>query len=65
MVNTALTVSMTTRRPAFDPRGFGRRQPFVGAAVAAPAPAPALSDDLKLFATTYVAGFAFVFLYLS
>ena len=62
MVNTALTYSMTTRRPAFDPRGFGRRQPFVGAAVAAPT--PALGDDLKLFATTYVAGFAFVFLFL-
>ena len=63
MVNTALTLSMTTRRSAFDPRGFGRRQPFVGAAVAAPA--PVLSDDLKLFATTYVAGFAFVLMFLA
>ena len=67
MVNTALTFSMTTRGPFCDPRGFGRRQPLVGAAVAAPAPAPApaLSDDLKLFATTYVAGFAFVLMFLA
>ena len=63
MVNTALTFSMTTRRPPFDPRSFGRRRPFAGAAVAAPT--PALSDELKLFAMTYVAGFAFVFLYLA
>ena len=63
MVNTALTFSMTTRGPFCDPRGFGRRQPFVGAAVAAPA--PALRDDLKLFATTYVAGFAFVLMFLA
>ena len=62
MVNTALTFSMTTRRPPFDPRSFGRRQPFIGAAVAAPA--PALSDDLKLFAMTYVAGFLAVTFFL-
>ena len=51
-------MSMTTRRLPFDPRSFGRRQPFL--ADAATAPAPAISEDLKLFATTYIAGFAFV-----
>ena len=43
---------------ALNPRLFGR-----GPArdVAAPKePAPALSEDLKLFATTFVAGFLFV-----
>jgi hypothetical protein len=54
---------MTTRRLPFDPRSFGRRQPFLGAAVAAPA--PAISDDLKLFSMTYLTGFVFVLLYLS
>ncbi len=63
MVKTALTISMTTPRPHFDPRTFGRRRPFLGEALAAPA--PAVSDDLKLFAMTYIAGFAFVFLYLA
>ena len=63
MVKTALTMSMTTRRLPFDPRSFGRREPF--RAEAATAPAPAISDDLKLFATTYVAGFAFVLLFLA
>ena len=53
---------MTTRRQPFDPRSFGRRQPFLAAAM--PAPAPAISDDLKLFLMTYVAGFVFVSLYL-
>jgi hypothetical protein len=63
MVKTALTISMTTRRAPFDPRSFGRREPFATAAVAAPA--PLVSDDLKLFLLTYVAGFVFVSLYLA
>ena len=63
MVKTALTISMTTRHLPFAQRSFGRRQPFL--ADAAMAPAPAITDDLKLFATTYVAGFAFVLLYLA
>lgn len=62
MVKTALTMSMTTRHLTFDPRSFGRRQPFLVDAV--PAPAPAISEDLKLFATTYAAGFLFVSLFL-
>ena len=53
---------MTARRLHFEPRNFGRRQPFM-AGEAAPT-APAISDDLKLFATTYVAGFLLVWLYL-
>jgi len=53
---------MTTRRLPFAQRSFGRGRPFL--AEAATAPAPAISDDLKLFATTYAAGFLFVWLYL-
>ena len=56
-------MSMTTRRAPFDPRSFGRRERFAAAAVAAPA--PILSDDLKLFLLTYVAGFVFVSLWLA
>lgn len=54
---------MTPQRSPFDPRSFGRRRPFVGQAIAAPA--PAVNEDVKLFAMTYIAGFAFVFLYLA
>jgi hypothetical protein len=54
---------MTTRRAPFDPRSFGRREPFAAAALAAPA--PLLSDDLKLFLLTYVAGFIAVSLWLA
>ena len=43
---------------ASDPRQFGRRP--VVRAVAAPAAAPAPSDDLRLFAATFAAGFLFV-----
>jgi hypothetical protein len=64
MVKASLTISMTSRRLHFDQRSFGRRRPFVGEAVAVPAPA-SISDDLKLFALTYLAGFAFVFAYLA
>ena len=62
MVKTALTISMTTRRLPFAQRSFGRGRPFL--ADAAMAPAPAINDDVKLFATTYAAGFLFVWLYL-
>jgi hypothetical protein len=65
MVNAALTFSMTTRRPPFDPRSFGRRSPFLGEAMAAPVPALSTNDDWRLFATTYIAGFAFVSLFLA
>lgn len=63
MVKTALTISMTTKRLPFQPRTFGRRPPFMGDAVASPA--PVLSDDLRLFAATYCAGFVFVSLFLA
>jgi hypothetical protein len=63
MVNTALTISMTARRLHPDPRSFGRRAPFVGAAMAAPT--PVIGDDLKLFLMTYLAGFLFVSLFLA
>ena len=63
MVKTALTMSMTTRRLPFDPRSFGRREPFRTEAVGAPV--PAISENLKVFATTYAAGFAFVLLFLA
>jgi hypothetical protein len=55
---------MTTRHLNFEPRSFGRRRPFVvDGAVAAPA--PALSEDLKLFVLTYLAGFMFVSIFLA
>jgi hypothetical protein len=62
MVKTALTISMTTRRLQSGQRSFGRRRPFLGEAVAVPT--PAISEDMKLFALTYLAGFVFVSLYL-
>ena len=50
-------------RPAFvtDPRRFGRGPArFAALAAPLPAPAPALGDDVKLFAATFAAGFLFV-----
>ncbi len=63
MVNTSLTHSMNDLRLHPDPRHFGRRQPFLTEAVALPA--PALSDDLKLFVLTYLAGFLIVSIFLA
>ena len=54
---------MISRRIALEPLSFGRRRPFVTHAVAAPA--PRLSDDLKLFALTYLAGFLGVSIFLA
>ena len=52
---------MRMLRPAFalDPRLFGRRLPgfILGSAEE---PGFAMSDDLKLFATTFAIGFVFV-----
>ena len=42
----------------FHSRGFGRRAPFT--APAQPVRAPAISDDLRLFAATFAGGFLFV-----
>jgi hypothetical protein len=44
-----------------DPRRFGRR-PVYTVAEAHAAPASTISDDVKLFATTFAGGFLFVFL---
>ena len=46
-----------------DPRRFGRRRPFTGATAAVAA--PAVSDDIKLFAATWAAGFLFVSIFLA
>lgn len=54
---------MTTRGLPVRARHFGRRQPFTGEAAAMPA--PALGDDLKLFAGTFIAGFLFVSVFLA
>ena len=54
---------MNDLRTHLDPRLFGRRQPFLMDAVAVPA--PAISDDLKLFALTYLAGFLIVSIFLA
>lgn len=56
---------MTTRPLPLQPRAFGRRRPFLGDSVATPAPAPATSDDLRLFALNFLAGFVFLTVYLA
>ena len=55
---------MQTARPAIanDPRSFGRGIPRGPEAVAS---ASGLSDDFKLFATTFLAGFVFVSVFLA
>ncbi len=55
---------MTTRPLPLQPRPFGRRRPtFVGEAIVAPAPSQ--SDDLKLCALNFLAGFVFLTVYLA
>ena len=51
---------MRTARPAIalDPRRFGRRVFF--SISTETAPTPAVSDDLRLFAISFAAGFLFV-----
>ncbi len=46
------------------PRPFGRRQPAFARAAESLA-APALSDELRLFALTFVGGFLFMSVYLA
>ena len=55
---------MQLARPAIalDPRQFGRRRGDEARLITVPA---ALSDDLKLFATTFMAGFVFVSLLIA
>ena len=55
---------MKTVRPAIamDPRGFGRG---VQRELLAVTPASGLSEDFKLFATTFLAGFVFVSVFLA
>ncbi len=47
---------------SLDPRGFGRGPMWI---TTPPEPAIALSDDVRLFATTFGAGFLFVSLLLA
>ena len=54
---------MTTRPLSARAAAFGRRQPF--ALDTAAMPAPAIGDDMKLFAGTFVAGFLFVSVFLA
>jgi hypothetical protein len=53
---------MQLARPAsaVHPRQFGRGRNWHVAAEAARAPSSAIADDLKLFVTTFAAGFVFV-----
>ena len=55
---------MQTVRPAIatDPRSFGRA---IQRELPSDAPASGLSDDFKLFATTFLAGFLFVSILLA
>jgi hypothetical protein len=57
---------MQLARPgiAIHPLRFGRGRRFVSAS-AATAAAPAIGADLKLFATTFLAGFVFVAVFLA
>ena len=47
---------------AIDPRAFGRR---IYVHDTRPASQPSLSGDLKLFASTFIAGFLFVSIFLA
>ena len=49
---------------ALDPRLFGRGRSFILSLSQAPA-RPILSDDLKLFATTFLGGFLFVAIFVA
>ena len=55
---------MQTPRPALaiDPRQFGRRPPF---AIVADQPISPMSEDLRLFAFTFTAGFLFVSVFIA
>jgi hypothetical protein len=53
----ALSRTSPGRAARVDPRVFGRGRILV---VSMPAMAPSISADLKLFATTFLAGFVFV-----
>ncbi len=57
---------MSQYRSAFPipVQSFGRRRPFT-VAMDAPAPVSALSDDVKLFAMTFVGGLLFMTVYLA
>ena len=56
-------MSMSIRSLPLRTRNFGRRRPFAMAAAAPPA--PAIGEDVKLFAATWLAGFLFVSLLLA
>ena len=54
---------MMTHRALLQTRTFGRRAVPVGAVV--DAPADRLSNDLRLFAMTFLGGFVFMSVYLA
>jgi hypothetical protein len=54
---------MDSRTASIHPLHFGRREPRP--MEAATEAEPIFSDDLRLFATTFVAGFLFLSLYLA
>jgi hypothetical protein len=58
---------MLSARPvvAIDPRCFGRGRTLVSKVPASEPVTLQLSDDLKLFVTTFFAGFIFVSLFLA
>lgn len=58
---------MQLARPAIaiDPKRFGRGRTLMLAAPVSEARGGGLSDDLKLFATTFIAGFIFVSVFLA
>lgn len=51
-------------QPLAQPRTFGRG-PVRVLAAAAPLSAPAVGDEIKLFASTFAAGFLFVSVFLA
>ena len=58
---------MLSARPAvaIDPRRFGRGRALVLATPAREPSFASISDDVKLFATTFLAGFVFVSVFLA
>jgi hypothetical protein len=52
---------MDSRTASIHPLSFGRREPRP---IQVPAEPKGLAEDLRLFATTFAAGFLFVSLYL-
>jgi len=58
-------MTMRDRVSMRSPRPFGRRTRPAFAQAIERAPAPALSDELRLFALTFAGGFLFMSVYLA